>query len=164
MITLANDDIESFKKHYTIIDGRQWWCNVVRGMGKSGFKIKSQKSNPADFAKSKRGNQMGNIIAYYRVSTKRQGQSGLGLDGQKAAVEEFARRQGVTILRDYTEVESGKRSDRPELAKAIGHAKLAKVTLVVARLDRLARNVAFLSSLMESGIDFIACDNPNATS
>ncbi|SFI70252.1 recombinase family protein [Planctomicrobium piriforme] len=105
---------------------------------------------------------MPNIIAYYRVSTKQQGQSGLGLDGQRSAVREFAERQGATILRDYTEVESGKKSDRIELLKAIGHAKLAKATLVVAKLDRLSRNVAFLSSLMESGVDFVACDNPNA--
>lgn len=103
------------------------------------------------------------IISYYRVSTKRQGQSGLGLEGQQAAVEAFAARSGGKMVASYTEVESGKRNDRPELAKALGHARLAKATLVVARIDRLARNVAFLSKLMESGVDFIACDNEHAT-
>lgn len=102
------------------------------------------------------------IIPYYRVSTKRQGRSGLGLDGQRAAVEAFARRNGGKIIAEYTEVESGKRSDRPELAKALGHARLAKATLVVAKLDRLARNVAFLSALMEAGVEFVACDNEHA--
>lgn len=105
---------------------------------------------------------MKKVIAYYRVSTKKQGQSGLGLEGQQAAVEAFAKQHNATIVQSYTEVESGKRSDRPSLAQAIGHAKLAKAQLVVAKLDRLARNVAFLSSLMESGVDFIACDNPHA--
>jgi DNA invertase Pin-like site-specific DNA recombinase len=105
---------------------------------------------------------MQKLIAYYRVSTKRQGQSGLGLEGQRAAVEAYAKQHGAKIVTSYTEVESGKRADRPELAKAIPHAKLAKAKLVVAKLDRLARNVAFLSSLMESGCDFVACDNPHA--
>ena len=105
---------------------------------------------------------MKKLIAYYRVSTKKQGQSGLGLDGQRFAVREFASRSDSQIIHSYTEVESGKKKNRPELLKAIGHAKLAKATLVVAKLDRLARNVAFLSSLMESGVDFVACDNPNA--
>lgn len=105
---------------------------------------------------------MKKIIAYYRVSTKKQGQSGLGLEGQQAAVEAFANQENAKILQAYTEVETGKRADRPALAQAIGHAKLAKAQLVVAKLDRLARNVAFLSSLMESGVDFVACDNPHA--
>lgn len=100
------------------------------------------------------------VIAYYRVSTKRQGQSGLGLEGQQAAVEAYAK--DGKIIKAYTEVESGKRADRPELAKAIAHARLAKATLVIAKLDRLARNVAFLSTLMEAGCDFKACDNPHA--
>ncbi len=102
------------------------------------------------------------IVAYYRVSTKRQGESGLGLEGQQAAVAAFAKQQGASIIANYIEVESGKRSDRPVLAQALGHARLAKATLVVAKLDRLARNVAFLSALMESGVDFVACDNEHA--
>jgi len=102
------------------------------------------------------------IIAYYRVSTAKQGQSGLGLEGQQAAVEAYCRQHGATILKSYTEVESGKRADRPELAKALGHARLAGATLVVAKLDRLARNVAFLSALMDTDVQFVACDNEHA--
>ena len=102
------------------------------------------------------------IIPYYRVSTKKQGRSGLGLEAQKADVEAFVRQHDATILAEYREVETGKKSNRPKLTEAIGHAKLAKATLVVAKLDRLARNVAFTSVLMESGVDFVACDNPNA--
>jgi len=104
-----------------------------------------------------------NLIAYYRVSSKRQGRSGLGLEAQQAAVAAYARQHGAKVLASYTEVESGKRSDRPELAKAIAHAKRARATLVVAKLDRLARNVAFTSKLMDSGVDFVCCDNPHAT-
>lgn len=102
------------------------------------------------------------IVPYYRVSTKRQGESGLGLEGQKAAVDAFARMSGGTIVRSYQEVESGKRKDRPELAKALAHAKRAGAVLCIAKLDRLARNVAFVSNLMESGVDFVACDQPHA--
>ncbi len=102
------------------------------------------------------------IIAYFRVSTKRQGQSGLGLDGQRAAVEAFAQQHATSIVASYVEVESGKRSDRPELAKALAHARRSKATLVVAKLDRLSRNVAFLSKLMDSDVDFIAIDNEHA--
>lgn len=105
---------------------------------------------------------MADIIAYYRVSTAKQGQSGLGLEGQKAAVEAYAKQTGARIVASYREVESGKLADRPELAKALAHAKRSKATLVVAKLDRLARNVAFLSALMRAGVDFIACDNPHA--
>jgi DNA invertase Pin-like site-specific DNA recombinase len=102
------------------------------------------------------------IIGYYRVSTQKQGRSGLGLEGQQTAVESYAKMDDGTIIKTYTEVESGKKSDRPELAKALAHAKCIGATLVVAKLDRLARNVAFLSSLMESKADFVACDNPHA--
>jgi DNA invertase Pin-like site-specific DNA recombinase len=105
---------------------------------------------------------MADIIAYYRVSTKQQGDSGLGLEAQKTAVEAYAKGAGTRILSTYREVESGKLAERPELAKALAHARRSKATLVVAKLDRLARNVAFLSALMRSGVDFIACDNPHA--
>jgi DNA invertase Pin-like site-specific DNA recombinase len=104
----------------------------------------------------------GKIIAYYRVSTRKQGESGLGLEGQKVAIEAYAKQKNSRILAAYTEVESGKIADRQELNKALAHARRSKATLVVAKLDRLARNVAFLSKLMESGVDFVACDNPVA--
>lgn len=105
---------------------------------------------------------MANVIAYYRVSTRKQGESGLGLEGQKAAVESYARGTGVTILATYREVESGKRNDRPELARALAHAKRSQAVLVVAKMDRLSRNAAFLITLRDSGVDFVATDNPNA--
>jgi DNA invertase Pin-like site-specific DNA recombinase len=96
-------------------------------------------------------------VAYYRVSTARQGQSGLGLEAQQAAVAGFC-----NPLESFTEVESGKRADRPQLALAIAACKRLGATLVIAKLDRLARNVAFVSGLMEAGVDFVACDNPTA--
>jgi DNA invertase Pin-like site-specific DNA recombinase len=102
------------------------------------------------------------IVGYLRVSTKGQGESGLGIDAQKSAVEGYAQQNGVDFVHWYTEVESGKLADRPELAKALAHARRSKATLVVAKLDRLARNVAFLSALMDSKVPFVACDNPHA--
>jgi DNA invertase Pin-like site-specific DNA recombinase len=102
------------------------------------------------------------IIGYARVSTKMQGESGLGLEAQRASLEAYARQTGGTLAIVYVEVESGKLSDRPELAKALAHARRSKGTLAVAKLDRLARNVAFLSALMDSSVPFVACDNPHA--
>jgi DNA invertase Pin-like site-specific DNA recombinase len=102
------------------------------------------------------------IVAYYRVSTKKQGESGLGLEAQQEAVRAFASEKNGTIIRHYTEIETGKSAERPELQKALAHAKRTKATLVIAKLDRLARNVHFTSGLMESGVDFIACDIPYA--
>jgi DNA invertase Pin-like site-specific DNA recombinase len=102
------------------------------------------------------------IIGYRRVSTSRQGTSGLGLEAQEAAISAYSRTCDGTIIASYTEVESGKRSDRPQLALALTHAKRAKATLVIAKLDRLARNVHFLSGLMESRVDFVCVDNPTA--
>ncbi|MBA4104472.1 MAG: resolvase [Pirellula sp.] len=103
------------------------------------------------------------IIAYYRVSTKRQGVSGLGLDDQRAAVRAYAASTGSRIVAEFTEVETGKRSDRPELAAAVARARASRGTLVIGKLDRLARNVYFVSGLMESKVPFVACDNPHAT-
>ncbi len=105
---------------------------------------------------------MAGIVAYFRVSTKQQGASGLGLEGQAVAVESFAKQSGKPIVARYTEVETGKIEERPELARALAHARRNKATLVVAKLDRLARNVAFTSTLLRSGADFVACDNPTA--
>lgn len=102
------------------------------------------------------------LITYVRVSTRRQGQSGLGIEGQQVAVAHYARSAGGEVVHEYIEVESGKRSDRPQLERAIAHAKRIRGRLVIAKLDRLARNVAFISALMESKVDFVACDNPHA--
>lgn len=104
----------------------------------------------------------GRYIAYYRVSTKRQGKSGLGLEAQKNAVADYLNGGRWTLLDEVTEVESGTRSDRPALANALALCRLHKATLLVAKMDRLSRNLHFLSGLMESGVDFIACDLPAA--
>ena len=105
---------------------------------------------------------MTKLVAYQRVSTARQGKSGLGLEAQVAAVEGYAAANDAEIVATYTEVESGKNVDRPKLQEAIGHANLIGATLIVAKLDRLSRSVSFLAALMESGVKFIACDNPHA--
>jgi len=102
------------------------------------------------------------LIPYYRVSTRKQGESGLGLESQQACVAEFARIGQHEIIASYQEIETGKSCDRPELSKAISHSKRAKGVLVIAKLDRLSRNVHFLSCLMESHVEFECCDNPNA--
>jgi DNA invertase Pin-like site-specific DNA recombinase len=102
------------------------------------------------------------FIGYVRVSTKGQGESGLGLEAQQVAIDDHAAQSGAIVTRLYTEVESGKKAARPQLQAALAHARRTKATLVVAKLDRLARNVAFTSALMESGVDFVACDNPHA--
>jgi len=101
-------------------------------------------------------------VGYLRVSTARQGQSGLGLEAQRQAVLDHVNGHGV-LLAEYVEVESGKRHEnRPQLEAALAHAKATGATLIVAKLDRLARNVAFISALMESGADFVAADMPMA--
>jgi DNA invertase Pin-like site-specific DNA recombinase len=102
-------------------------------------------------------------VVYLRASTARQGKGGLGMDAQYAAVVGFVRQHGGTIVGQYVEVESGNRSDRPELAKALELARKGKATLLIAKLDRLARNVAFIASLMDAGIEFRACDQPFAS-
>ena len=104
----------------------------------------------------------GNYVAYYRVSTDEQGRSGLGLEAQKKAVEEFLNGGDWDLVAEFTEVESGGKSDRPELEKALKLCKRRKATLVIAKLDRLARNVHFISGLMERGVKFCAVEFPNA--
>jgi DNA invertase Pin-like site-specific DNA recombinase len=105
----------------------------------------------------------GRFIAYYRVSTARQGRSGLGLEAQRAAVQEYLNGGRWKLIEEVTEIESGKRSDRPELARALAACRLHNATLIIAKLDRLARNVAFIANLMDSGVEFIAADLPQAT-
>jgi DNA invertase Pin-like site-specific DNA recombinase len=100
-------------------------------------------------------------IAYYRVSTVRQGQSGLGLDAQRTAVAAFVAGRGELVA-EFVEVESGRRGNRPQLAAALDLCHRRRAVLVIAKLDRLARSVAFISNLMESGVAFIACDMPLA--
>jgi DNA invertase Pin-like site-specific DNA recombinase len=102
------------------------------------------------------------VVAYYRVSTAKQGESGLGLEAQAASVAAYITSTGSTLVADYTETESGRHNDRAQLALAMAHAKRTKATLVIAKIDRLARNVAFIANLMESGVDFVACDMPSA--
>ena len=105
---------------------------------------------------------MKKLIAYIRVSTDKQGASGLGMEGQQAAIDAYARQCGGGVIATFMEVESGKVSDRPELAKALAHCRRTKASLTVAKLDRLSRNVAFLSRMLEAGVEFVACDNPSA--
>ena len=102
------------------------------------------------------------VVAYYRVSTEGQGRSGLGLDAQRNAVEALCTSRGWSIVEAFTEVESGKRADRPQLTAALHHAKVTGSVLVVAKLDRLSRNVAFLAALQDSGARFLAADMPEA--
>jgi DNA invertase Pin-like site-specific DNA recombinase len=104
----------------------------------------------------------GKFIAYYRVSTDRQGRSGLGLEAQREAVRSYLDGGSWQLVEEVVEVESGKRNDRPKLGEALKLCRLHGATLIIAKLDRLARNVAFVSNLMESGVDFVAVDFPQA--
>lgn len=105
---------------------------------------------------------MQQVIAYYRVSTAKQGRSGLGLEAQRDAVERYAAGIGATVAESFTEVESGKRDDRPKLAQALKLARLTGRRLVIAKLDRLSRDAAFLLTLQKAGVDFVAADMPDA--
>lgn len=104
----------------------------------------------------------GKFVAYYRVSTAKQGVSGLGLEAQKEAVRNHLNGGNWQLVAEVVEVESGKRNDRPELARALALCRTYQATLVIAKLDRLARNVNFISNLMESKVDFVAADFPQA--
>ena len=101
-------------------------------------------------------------VSYLRVSTQRQGQSGLGVEAQRAAVDQFLVTSGGTLVAEFVEVESGSGKARPVLVQSIALAKKSSATLLIAKLDRLARNVAFVSSLMEGGVEFVAADAPYA--
>ncbi len=102
-------------------------------------------------------------VAYYRVSTREQESSHLGLDAQKKTVLDYIASNGNEVIAEFTEVESGKKDKRPELLKAIQLCKDEKATLVIAKLDRLSRNVHFISMLMENKVMFVCCDMPTAT-
>jgi DNA invertase Pin-like site-specific DNA recombinase len=103
------------------------------------------------------------FVAYLRVSTDRQGRSGLGLEAQQAAIAAFLQSGDRLLTPPFTEVESGKNSERPQLRAAMERCRKTGATLLIARLDRLARNVRFISALMEEGVPFVACDMPTAT-
>ena len=100
------------------------------------------------------------VVTYLRVSTDRQGQSGLGLEAQRAAVASYMASR--TLVGEFVEVESGRKDNRPQLAAALALCRQHKARLVIAKLDRLARSVAFISGLMESGVEFVAADMPEA--
>lgn len=104
----------------------------------------------------------GKFVAYYRVSTAQQGKSGLGLEAQQAAVKTYLNGGSWELAGEFTEVESGKRKNRPQLEAALAMCRKQKATLVIAKLDRLARNLHFISGLMESKINFVAVDMPTA--
>ena len=105
----------------------------------------------------------GRFVAYYRVSTEKQGRSGLGLEAQQAAAQHYLNGGTWQLVGEFIEVESGRKTERPELAKALARCKKHKATFLIARLDRLARNVHFISGLMETKVKFVACDMPDAT-
>lgn len=103
------------------------------------------------------------VVTYFRVSTAEQGRSGLGLEAQRASVATFCRARGCEVLGEFVEVESGKRDDRPQLRSAMQRARVTGATLVIAKLDRLSRNLAFLARLQDSGARFLAVDMPEAS-
>jgi DNA invertase Pin-like site-specific DNA recombinase len=116
----------------------------------------------SDVCKKYSPGEMADFVAYYRVSTDRQGVSGLGLDAQRDSVQRFLA-PGQALAAAFTEIESGRRdTNRPQLHAALAECRKRRATLLIARLDRLARNVAFIANLMESGVDFVAVDMPTA--
>lgn len=106
---------------------------------------------------------MKNAVAYYRVSTDRQGKSGLGLEAQAEAVQNYVLANGYNLSGAFTEIESGRKNNRPQLLNALEECKRLKAILIIAKLDRLGRNVAFIAKLMENKVQFVAVDNPHAT-
>jgi DNA invertase Pin-like site-specific DNA recombinase len=105
---------------------------------------------------------MTSYVAYLRVSTDKQGKSGLGLEGQQAAIDGFLKDTDTLLQPPFIEVESGKNNERPKLLEAVAMCKRTGATLLIAKLDRLARNVAFIANLMEAGVPFVAIDMPMA--
>ena len=104
----------------------------------------------------------GSFVSYLRVSTAKQGQSGLGLEAQRKAVADFLNGGSWTLLAEYVEVESGANDERPKLAEALARCRLHDATLVIAKLDRLSRDAHFLLGLQKAGVRFVAADMPEA--
>src|SRR5450755_512789 len=108
--------------------------------------------------------QQRRIVSYLRVSTERsQGANGLGIDAQRATVSDFCERGGFTLAKEYVEVESGRNNERVVLTKALAHARRIGATLLVAKLDRLSRSVRFIATVLDAGVEFRACDVPDAS-
>lgn len=105
----------------------------------------------------------GKFVAYYRVSTRKQGKSGLGLEAQQESVRSYLNGGRWKMVAEFKETESGKRNDRPALAEALALCRVYGATLIIAKLDRLARNVSFISNLMDAGVEFVAVDMPTAS-
>ena len=103
------------------------------------------------------------FVTYFRVSTDRQGRSGLGLDAQREAVSQFLVGRGATVIAEFVEVESGGNDERPKLRDALDACQRGKATLLIAKLDRLARSVAFVAGLMDGDTEFVAVDMPHAS-
>jgi DNA invertase Pin-like site-specific DNA recombinase len=106
--------------------------------------------------------QTAKFVSYIRVSTAKQGGSGLGLDAQRNAISSYLNDLHCDLLREFVEVESGKKAERPELSKALRYCQVTGATLVIAKLDRLSRDPDFLGLLMKAGTEFVACDMPEA--
>src|SRR2546421_792020 len=104
----------------------------------------------------------GRFIAYFRVSTDKQGKSGLGLEAQRKAVLDYLNGGRWSLVQEFVEIESGKHNERPQLTAALAACNKHRARLVIAKLDRLSRNLAFIAALMESGVEFVAVDNPHA--
>ena len=102
-------------------------------------------------------------VTYYRVSTDKQGRSGLGLDAQRDAVSQFLAARAATVVAEFVEVESGSKDDRPKLLAALAACQRTRATLLIAKLDRLARSVSFVAGLMDGDVDFVAVDMPHAS-
>jgi DNA invertase Pin-like site-specific DNA recombinase len=142
------------KSHYFSSD---WGNKKSRGTFRFYKKVLAQQQElcQTDFT-------MKMLVSYYRVSTKKQGLDGYGMGSQKEIVSRYVSSQNGNLIAEFAEVETGKNDDRPELEKALALVKKQKATLVIAKLDRLSRNAAFLLTLQNAGCDFVCCDCPNA--
>ena len=127
-----------------------WDCDNGLSEGSLGVQMTPPSSSPVRF------------VAYYRVSTERQGRSGLGLDAQRVAVARHAMSTGGFVCASFEEVESGKRRDRPQLAAAMAESRARRAVLLIAKRDRLARAAHFLLGLEKAGVEFVAVDMPHA--